>query len=123
MSAKTHRIAQLLGGVLLLAAASSCSTPKKVAYFQDLTEATMTSAPAIQTKVEPFDKLRIIVKSRDPQMVNLFNLTLPGDRPGDGYSDYNVTEAGTIDFPVLGTLKVEGMTRSEFAAFIKGDLI
>lgn len=123
MSVRIHGAARLVGGVLLLVAASSCSTPKNIAYFQDLTEATMTTVPAIQTKVEPFDKLQIIVKSKDAQMVNLFNLTLPGDRPGDGYSDYNVSETGTIDFPVLGELKVAGMTRSELAAFIKGDLI
>ena len=30
---------------------------------------------------------------------------------------------GTIDFPVLGKLKIEGMTRSELAGFIKGELM
>ncbi|MDE5883051.1 MAG: polysaccharide export protein [Muribaculaceae bacterium] len=112
----------IVGGILLLGL-SACSTPKKVAYFQDLTEAVMPVPQAIQTKVEPSDKLSIIVKSKDPKLVNLFNLTLPGDRVGDGYSQFTVSREGTIDFPVLGTLKVAGMTRDELAAFIKGELM
>lgn len=107
----------------LLAGLGACSTPKNVSYFQDLTETVMPVPTAIQTKVEPSDKLSIIVKSKDPRLVNLFNLTLPGDRVGDGYSQFTVSPSGTIDFPVLGTLEVAGMTRSELAAFIKGELI
>ncbi|MDE6335675.1 MAG: polysaccharide export protein [Muribaculaceae bacterium] len=112
----------IVGGILLLGLAA-CSSPKDVAYFQDLTEAVMPVPQAIQTKVEPSDKLSIIVKSKDPKLVNLFNLTLPGDRVGDGYSQFTVSQEGTIDFPVLGTLKVAGMTRNEVAAFIKGELM
>ena len=36
---------------------------------------------------------------------------------------YTVSPQGTIDFPVLGTLKVGGMTRTELAGFIKGELM
>ncbi|MDE6636887.1 MAG: polysaccharide biosynthesis/export family protein, partial [Muribaculaceae bacterium] len=34
-----------------------------------------------------------------------------------------VSAEGTIDFPILGVLKVEGMTRNELAAFIKGEIM
>lgn len=102
---------------------SSCSTPKKVTYFQDITETVIPVSPSSPTRVEPFDKLNIVVKTRDSQLVNLFNLTLPGDRVGDGYSQYTVTKDGMIDFPVLGYLKVAGMTREELAGFIKGELM
>lgn len=34
-----------------------------------------------------------------------------------------MSSEGTIDFPVLGVLKVEGMSRSELAGFVKGELI
>lgn len=108
---------------LLFIGIAGCSTPKNVTYFQDLNETVYSTPQSIQTVVEPFDKLTIIVKTKDAQLVNLFNITLPGDRVGDGYSQYTVTGAGTIDFPVLGTLKVAGMTRSELSAFIKGELI
>lgn len=41
----------------------------------------------------------------------------------DGLTAYTVTPEGYIDFPVLGKLKVAGMTRSELAGFIKGELM
>lgn len=109
--------------ILLLVSMASCSSPKNIAYFQDLTDAVVAVPAGARTQVEAGDKLTIVVKSKDEKLVNLFNLTLPGDRLGDGYSDYTVTPEGTIDFPVLGKLKVNGMTRGELAAFIKGELI
>ena len=114
---------RILLAALVIMGAASCSTPKQVTYFQDLTEDVVSTVPPVLTKVEPSDKLSIVVKTKDAQLVNLFNLTLPGDRAGDGYSEYTVTPQGTIDFPVLGTLEVAGMTRGELAAFIKGELI
>jgi len=41
----------------------------------------------------------------------------------DGISKYTVTANGDIDFPVLGMLHVEGMTRGELSGFIKGELM
>ncbi len=89
----------------------SCSTPKNVTYFQDLTDTIVQSPTVVPTVVKPSDKLTIVIKTKDDRLVNLFNLTLPNDRVGDGYSQYTVTPQGTIDFPVLGILQVAGMTR------------
>lgn len=113
----------VISTIIMLLGMWSCSAPKNVAYFQDLTETVQTVPTGIQLKVNPADKLRILIKAKDPKLSSLFNLTLPGDRVGDGYSDYTVSPDGTIDFPVLGTLKVAGMTRNELAAFIKGELM
>lgn len=101
----------------------SCSTPKNVTYFQDLTDTIVQSPTVVPTVVKPSDKLTIVIKTKDDRLVNLFNLTLPNDRVGDGYSQYTVTPQGTIDFPVLGILQVAGMTRNELSAFIKGELM
>lgn len=125
---------------------ASCSTPKNVAYFQgvgdeEILELVVPSANLI--KVQPYDKLSIVVKSKDPALAQLFNLNVisnystqrsPQNGTGssfrdytvpnnDGISAYTVSAEGTIDFPVLGVLKVEGMTRNELAAFIKGEII
>ncbi len=125
---------------------SSCSTPKNVAYFQGVENADVVEyviPSANQIKVEPFDKLSIVVKSKDAALAQLFNLNVitngatqrtPQNGTGsdyrdygiaynDGMSAYTVTAEGTIDFPILGVLKVEGMTRGELAAFIKGEIM
>ena len=41
----------------------------------------------------------------------------------EGMGAYTVSPEGTIDFPVLGNLTVSGMSRSELAGFIKGELM
>ncbi|MDE6018230.1 MAG: polysaccharide biosynthesis/export family protein [Muribaculaceae bacterium] len=125
---------------------SSCTTPKNITYFQgvennDVIEYSLPSDN--QIKVEPFDKLYISVDSKDPALAQLFNLDVvsnyampSGSHSGtgssfrdytigrnEGMNAYTVSAQGTIDFPVLGVLKVEGMTRNELAAFIKGEII
>lgn len=119
-----------------------CGTPKDVAYFQDVTTSTVIPSEPQQIKIEPNDKLLIIVKTMDPALSALFNLQIYTDRPAEnipfntssgnmvnnnttsqGVSRYTVSPNGTIDFPLLGTIKVSGMTRSELSGFIKGELM
>ena len=40
-----------------------------------------------------------------------------------GVSLYTVSPEGNIQFPVLGSIHVAGMTRSEVAALIKGEIL
>ena len=130
----------MIGCVTLL---SSCKVPKDVAYFQDMDQQIAIEVQERQAiKIRPDDKLQIIVTSKDPQLASLFNLPVVTTRIGqnanaygtttafgttnnssEGLSSYTVTPQGTIDFPVLGTLHVAGMTRYELAGFIKGEII
>lgn len=123
---------------------ASCSTPKNVAYFQDTdTNAIVRLAQAQPVSVRQGDKLSIIVKSKDPSISDLFNLPVYSSKIGnnnsvngdkvelrsytgqtsEGIASYTVDSKGNIDFPVLGTLHVEGMTRGELSGFIKGELM
>lgn len=138
---------KLFGAAVVLASVlslGSCGTPKDVAYFQDLNDTIVyESVQRRAIRVQPEDKISIIVNSKDPGLAALFNLPLMTNRIGqnssysgtgamirnyqtsttEGISSYTVNPEGNIDFPVLGELHVAGMTRSEIAAFIKGELI
>lgn len=115
--------------VLLL---GSCSTPKKISYFQDLRPGESELIPAVPTeiRIQPKDKLSILVNSQDLRLTNLFNLPVVSQQIGQenatnisrGLSGYTVDSNGDIDFPVIGTLNVRGMTREEIAAYIKKEL-
>ena len=127
--------------IVLLAVLSSCTTPKNVAYFQDLTQETLKTPSPQPLKISPNDKLTITVKTMDPALSSLFNLQIVSDRVGEGVpvtgsgnmassstyitglSKYTVNPQGYIDFPILGNVKVSGMTRDELAGFIKGELM
>lgn len=121
--------------VVLLMLASSCSAPKNVAYMQDFQEQQIVAEQMEkQIKVQPEDKLSIVVKSKNPELSDLFNLPIVSYRVGNGtntslYSSnnsvsyYTVDDQGDIDFPVLGQIHIAGMTRSEVAKYIKNRLI
>lgn len=117
-------------------------TPKNITYIQDFDESvTIENAKRQAMRVQPEDKISIIVHSKDPELAALFNLPVVSNNTGtfgmtggtgvqqrnystsNGISSYTVSPEGTIDFPVLGTLHIGGMTRNEIAAFIKGELI
>lgn len=115
----------------------SCTTHKQVAYFQDVAgRDTVLSASSVRQslKVQAGDKLMIVVNSASPELSALFNLPIIGYRVGitNVNKNYNSTQStmcytvgtdGTIDFPVLGKIQVEGMQRDDVAAYIKSRLM
>lgn len=110
----------------------ACSTSKEIPYFQDLRpgESELTLTTPVEIKIQPKDKLSILVNSQDPRLTNLFNLPIFTQQIGQesntgssrGVSGYTVDTKGCIDFPVLGKIFIAGMTREEVAAHIKSEL-
>ena len=121
----------MLAGLLALLLCG-CQTPQ-VAYFSDLQHGqTEVVSQVLDIRLRPEDKLSIVVKSMDPQLSELFNLAIVTQRVGyinssssnnSLMSVYTLDSKGEIDFPVLGQLKVGGMTRQEVARMIKDQLV
>lgn len=120
----------LFAGLFML---SSCATVKDIAYFQNK----VVNQPEKIDKhagivIQPKDMLSIVVSSRNPELVTMFNLPVVSYQAGSEIVagggaqrilGYVVDNAGCIDFPVLGPLEVAGMTRWELAEMIKTKLI
>ena len=104
--------------------AASCASSKKVVYLQDIQpNVSMILQEAQAIRLQPGDKLSIVIHSRDKELVSIFNLF---DGTGDGngnHSLYTVDDRGYIDMPVLGPVKAEGLTRQELANNIKYRLL
>ena len=121
----------LIGAILLLFL-GACSTSKEVVYFQDLRpgESELALTDPVEIKIQPKDKLSILVNSQDLRLTNLFNLPIVSQQIGmegssgsnRGVSGYTVDSKGNIDFPVLGEIHIAGMTREEVATYIKKEL-
>lgn len=110
-----------------LLALSACGAPQQIAYFQDFNQNpdTLIKLKSAVITAKPTDKLYIGVKSKDPQISQLFNLTGTATTSTvvkDAYY-YTVDSKGNIDFPVLGTLHVAGRTRDQIAEEIKKVLV
>ncbi len=111
-----------------LALLTGCKTPQDITYLQDLQERVPVEVAQNGTiRFQPGDKLSIYVHSRDQQLMDLFNLVqgnngLANSNNGGMYA-YTVDPNGEIDFPVLGQVKIAGMTRTEVAQTIKRQLV
>lgn len=123
----------------LLLVAASCSTPKDIAYFQDVTHGEMIQPlERNDIKVRPEDKLSIVVSTQDPALSSMFNLVTTQNRIGSGSSGgslggsssggsgqtslYTVDADGDINFPVLGRLHVAGMNRTQLSKYIESEI-
>lgn len=127
------KFCKMLMAVACVLALGSCSTPKQISYFQDLRpgESEMSLAAPVEITVRPKDKLSILVNSQNLRLTNLFNLPIVSQQVGventssgtnRGMSGYTVDSKGDIDFPVLGKIHIQGMTREQVAAHIKEEL-
>ena len=112
---------------------SSCITPKTVAYFPDMTDG--TSLALVESKgivLKPADKLSIVVNTKSAELNNVLNLPVTSQIIGytevqstnqsRATSGYTIDPDGMIDFPLVGRVKAAGMTRAEFAAYLKNTL-
>ncbi len=117
-------------------AITSCSPPQDVIYFQDLTTTHPIDLPEIQyVRAKHEDKLLINVHCRDEKIARLFNVMGHGYYGGGGggrsggggvstdLHTYNVDVNGNIEFPVVGTIHVGGLTRQEIADRVRDILI
>ena len=121
------KICKLLTLSLALLAVVSCSTPKGITYFQDLKPGVseLTVTDPVEITVRPKDKLFILVNAQDPKLTNMFNLPIMSQQLGmdnsgssgtnRGVSGYTIDTDGYINFPVVGKVKVAGMTREQIA--------
>lgn len=81
--------------------------------------------------VEPDDALAIVVSSKDPELSEMFNLPIAQRRIGmtgsgggtNNTGSYTVSPDGTINFPLIGEIRVAGLTRVQVAKLIESELI
>lgn len=126
--------------LLAVALFSSCSSREKLLYLNDMND--KEEYPVIQkyeAVIQRDDKLSIVITCKDPELALAFNIPGTGgysvqadgsvtttastagssdEKPG-----YQVDINGDIDFPVLGKLHVEGLTRNQLVSMIKQQLI
>ena len=114
-----RNVLTLLSFVLLL---SSCSV-KKFAYFQGAGKIDLNEQSAFyDARIMPKDQLDIKVYTISPEASAPFNMSSvsvtsaglgTSSTSGGGSQNYLVSNDGTINFPVLGRIKVTGLTKEE----------
>ncbi len=111
-----------IGLCLLTLLLNSCATKKEIVYFYEGKEVLEGSKNLLdyEPRIEKNDVLRINVSSSsiNEEIVKPFQMRMGGQEGGAGRQDpslsgYLVSPDGIINFPVLGKVEVEGLTRTE----------
>ena len=125
---KIKRLLFLFSLPLLLAA---CTSYKNVPYLQnpEAVNDLEGTLPLYDAKIMPKDLLSITVNTTDPQAAAPFNLTVQtplnaaltniNTTTQPTLQQYLVNNSGEIDFPVIGTLRVGGLTKNEAESLIR----
>lgn len=122
---KVNRLIAFVALVALALASSSCVTAKKVRYLQDMPKQGMPINDNLEATVAPYDELRIFVLSntgKDDELIKPFNVMGGSIQGGNQGLGYLVDVDGNIQFPVLGELHVEGLTRLQLQDTIAAHL-
>lgn len=111
--------------------APSCATKKDILYFQNIEEV----EPKAQTTqyeavIKKDDRLTIVVSGADKTVTAPYNLTLGEMTTGYSSSQdperstltYLVDPEGNINFPILGVIHVEGMTRNQLVNYLQTEI-
>ncbi len=101
---------------------ASCASKKDVVYFQDAKDfETLVSKNTFSSKFKVDDVVSIHVSTLDPEASVPFNLFKGAEEGGftPQQVDYIVDKNGNIDFPVIGSVKIQGLSSEEVKVLLK----
>ncbi|MFI3268488.1 MAG: polysaccharide biosynthesis/export family protein [Rikenellaceae bacterium] len=116
---------------VLITLLQSCAAQQNIAYLQDkIVDTEISIVKGGDLKLKPNDQISIFVSSKSPELASIFNLARVQSSIGgssssnetnsqNGSLSYTVDKDGNIDFPVLGEIYVEGLTKSDVVKEIK----
>ena len=114
----------------MIAFLASCSAPKEVLYLQDIASIKEENIDKnYEVIIHKDDLLAILVNSKDPELALPFNMPVVTYQIGAQTTaqqrllGYLVDQNGDIDFPILGKIHVEGLTRMQVTELIKQKLM
>jgi polysaccharide export outer membrane protein len=121
----------MMAGCLMLML-TACKTPTNVAYLQDSNDGDVITLQAKELKLKPADKISIVVNTKSVELNNVLNLPMTTQIIGyseqqslaqsRGTSGYTIDSEGFIDYPLIGKVKVAGLSREQVAAHLKATL-
>ena len=117
-----NKLISFIFAMSLLLAMTSCGSSKSVAYIQNSDSIAYDNSRFLyDAKIMPKDQLTITVNTVNPEASLPYNLLLQNSytqgrilsTTGGTLMPYLVDNEGYINFPVVGRLKVSGLTKSE----------
>jgi polysaccharide export outer membrane protein len=104
---------------------SSCVPRKKLVYLQDIdNQDNYDNSLRYEPTLQPDDLLNVIVSAENPEVTLPFNLPQIQGNYGlnetqSNIKTYLIDNDGFIEFPVVGKMKLGGLTRTQAIALLK----
>lgn len=117
--------------VLVVLTMTSCASKKDFLYLQSTAASTATeSVSSYETTIQPDDVLLLLIASENAEVsapynlkaYSILNTTEAGAIGREQMQTYIVDKQGQIDFPLLGMIKVGGLTKAQAIALLKDKL-
>jgi polysaccharide export outer membrane protein len=124
-STKTIKNLILFSTVIVML--SSCASYKKIPYFQDLNRSQVTTEEITNMSaltIQPSDQLSISVTSLNQDAANVFtnNIQNSGTNAENPVYGYVVNSNGEITLPLLGVVKVGGLSSAQLSTQLQQQL-
>lgn len=122
------RVIKILLAILLLTI-TSCVSKKEIVYFQNHETNQSLINNTYKITFKPSDLVQITVSASDLEAVKPFNLsavayatTTNSVAAAPQQQSYLIDSNGFIEFPILGNIKLGGLTRQEAISLLKNKL-
>lgn len=122
-----------LGLLCLSCLFTSCVSTKNAVYFNDVRDTVLLpSDSSFDPRIQKNDILQINVSSLNPEDVIIYNVSNMTSASGAGGANagagamlggFLVDEQGYIQYPVLGAVKVTGLTKKALTVYLHDQLI
>jgi polysaccharide export outer membrane protein len=120
----------VLGLIVFSCLITSCATQKNTLYLQDIRDTTVTASGNFEPLIQKNDVLQITVSSLNPEDATIYNAGNTVS-PASGGANMNgialggflVDQQGVIQYPMIGAIKAEGMTKKGLTDHIHDQLV
>jgi polysaccharide export outer membrane protein len=128
-----RKLRQLIYFFAILVFFASCVSQKKALYIQDQAKQNVFDKEYVGKKaeniIEVYDEIYISVTSLDENKLNFFNNQMGNSTAGArspaelSLIAYRVDSEGNIDLPILGKIRVVGLTMDEATKMVRQELL
>lgn len=108
--------------LILISSITSCVSKKNILYLQNANSVVATEI--YEPYLQPNDVISIIISSENPEIAapyNLIDVSLSSDESlgNQNLQTYIIDKNGRIEFPIIGSIKIGGLPKSEAIEKIK----
>jgi len=119
MSKAIFKIRLLIISIVISSLVVSCASREDIVYFQNAKSfETIVDTETFEAKLKVGDILQIYISTQNPVITKPYNIVVESGSSSQ-LIDYLIDKDGNIDFPVLGKIKLVGLTVEEAKSLIK----